>query len=138
MSFDVLISSTKRESSGGLIGGRKKRKIPQSSNLSGGSTSSMSAMGSITHTIPSLASYHNTFHCGPSSSSANSGKLFEYNKTEEDKKYHYTLSFTVRFPYSFDTVFLSYFYPFSYSDLQGWLNILTISPVTSSPCNIFR
>merc|ERR1719204_2900725 len=95
----------------------------------------------MTHTIPSLGSYAG--HSIGGSVGAGSGTTLhnqfrEYNKAEEDKKYHYTLSFCIRFPYSADTVFLSYFYPFSYSDLQGYLNILTMSPVTSSPSNILR
>lgn len=139
MSFDVLVPTTKLTvpPGGGLVGGRKKRKIP-GGNGSETAFTSTSSMPSMTHTIPSLGSYQPALNGGGSGSGSKSMQFREYNKSEEDKKYHYTLSFTVRFPYSADTVFLSYFYPFSYSDLQGFLNILSMSPVTSSPCNIFR
>ena len=45
--------------------------------------------------------------------------------------YHYTLTFTIKFPYDNDTCYISYFYPFTYTKNQIWLNKITISPLTN-------
>merc|ERR1719334_1816747 len=108
MSFDILLSSKQRARK---IGGSEAKEI---------------------HTIPSIESI------ASSNKSTNSPNPFpapsqSSSSKEEDKKYHYTLSFTLRFPYSADTAFVSYFYPFSYSDLQGWLNVLSMVSRPSLP-----
>jgi len=101
MSFDILLSSKKTSNPKRKIGSEEQSPSPH------------------VHTIPSVNS--------SSSEKKTAAPTQSQWSKEEDKKYHYTLSFTVRFPYAGDTAFVSYFYPFSYSDLQGWLNILTIS-----------
>lgn len=97
MSFDILLSS------------KQKRDEQQT-----------------VHTIPCIGkSTSQNSKSFPSCSNSNFASSSSSSK-EEDKKYHYTLSFTLRFPYANDSAFVSYFYPFSYSDLQGWLNILSM------------
>jgi len=44
------------------------------------------------------------------------------------EKYHYTLTFDMQFPYSNDTVFIAYFYPFSLTFQSRWLDRLMRSP----------
>jgi len=108
IAFDVMLPSSSMDKSG-----NKRRK------------SMSSASSNITHTIPTIPSVASTSSFG------------NYSKKDLDKKYHSTLSFSINFPHSNDTVFLSYCYPFSYTELQGYLHTLQLVPVIQSR-NILR
>ena len=58
----------------------------------------------------------------------NNNKITKNNQSDNDMDgYHYTLSFTVVFPHTNDTCYISYFYPFSYSYFQQYLHTMTSS-----------
>lgn len=42
--------------------------------------------------------------------------------------YYYTATFTMDFPYSDDTVYIAYCYPYTYTDLQRYLHTLEVDP----------
>ena len=66
--------------------------------------------------------------------SKNGGKTTDLFTVQNQttSQYHYTLTFTVQFPYSNDTCYLAYFYPFTYTDLQTWLHALCTAGPTAS------
>lgn len=41
---------------------------------------------------------------------------------------YYTLTFSIKFPYENDTVYFAHCYPYTYSDLQRYLNRLDQDP----------
>lgn len=41
---------------------------------------------------------------------------------------YYTLTFSIKFPYENDTVYFAHCYPYTYSDLQRYLNRLEMDP----------
>lgn len=40
--------------------------------------------------------------------------------------HYYTLTFSIKFPYDNDTVYFAHSYPYTYSDLQRYLNSLEL------------
>ena len=57
-----------------------------------------------------------------------------YKKIESDimkKRRNYCLTFTIKFPYDSDTVYIAHDYPYTYTDLQNYLADITTDPVKS-------
>ncbi|KAK9728680.1 Cytosolic carboxypeptidase N-terminal domain [Popillia japonica] len=55
---------------------------------------------------------------------------------EPDQPLLYTLSFTLEFPHDDDTVYFAHSYPYTYSDLQQYLQEMTSHPVKSTFSNL--
>ncbi|KAK6641374.1 hypothetical protein RUM44_013083 [Polyplax serrata] len=51
---------------------------------------------------------------------------------EEDEMPNYTLSFNIEFPHDQDEVYLAHCYPYTYTDLQDYLNKLQNHPIKSN------
>ena len=51
---------------------------------------------------------------------------------EEDEITNYTLSFNIEFPHDQDEVYLAHCYPYTYTDLQDYLNKIQNHPIKSN------
>lgn len=55
-----------------------------------------------------------------------------FRSEEEDEMPNYTLSFNIEFPHDQDEVYLAHCYPYTYTDLQDYLNKLQNHPIKSN------